>query len=501
MRNSNVWKLISNYGSRLWSMVSVFIFVPFYIKILGIESYAVIGFYTLILGVISFADSGLSSAVVKEFSKEVAPSYKYSIFRNIENVYVLICCIIAFIIFCLSGLISQRWLTSAAIDTQSLSYYISLIGVGASLQLLSSLYYGALFGLGNQVQANFYQILWNIFRAGIVILILLVSKATLEIYFIWQIVCNLIYILILRYCSITVLKEQDVGVHNYLSKIPTNIISYVGGMTIIAFISALNSQADKLITSSLFPLKTFGYYNIVSILSQIPVMFGTPLVMFAFPIFSKLAVSNSSKTNVAFNKIAYLLSILVMPVAISIIVFPAEVLRIWTGKSLSNEVIESLVNVIRFLAIGSFFLSLQLPFFYLLLAHEKTKYTMYQGAVQVLFGIPLIYLFAKKLGIQGVPIPWVLINLGALIYLQIIVFKGYLQTKFRSYFIKDILVPLLINLVIGFMFFLLYKKAGGYAILFIISSGLLSLILSVVADNFLNNRSLNSITYLFDFPK
>ena len=70
MEQSNLAKLISNYGSRLWSMVSVFVFIPLYIKFLGSDNYGLIGFYALLLGVISFADSGMSSAVVKEFSQE-----------------------------------------------------------------------------------------------------------------------------------------------------------------------------------------------------------------------------------------------------------------------------------------------------------------------------------------------------------------------------------------------------------------------------------------------
>jgi hypothetical protein len=68
MKNSNVGKLVSNYGSRLWSLISVFIFTPLYIHYLGIESYAIIGFYNFIIGYNQSADAGMSSAIIKEFS-------------------------------------------------------------------------------------------------------------------------------------------------------------------------------------------------------------------------------------------------------------------------------------------------------------------------------------------------------------------------------------------------------------------------------------------------
>jgi O-antigen/teichoic acid export membrane protein len=41
---------------------------------------------------------------------------------------------------------------------------------------------------------------------------------------------------------------------------------------LIALISSVNSQADKIIASSFFSLKTFGYYNIASMLAQVPIL-------------------------------------------------------------------------------------------------------------------------------------------------------------------------------------------------------------------------------------
>ena len=41
--------ILANYVGRIWGIISVFLFVPFYVKLLGIESYAVISFYMVIL--------------------------------------------------------------------------------------------------------------------------------------------------------------------------------------------------------------------------------------------------------------------------------------------------------------------------------------------------------------------------------------------------------------------------------------------------------------------
>ena len=169
MEHSNLAKLISNYGSRLWSMISVFIFIPLYIRFLGSENYGLIGFYALLLGIISFADSGMSSAIIKEFSQEHTSNYKYSVFRHLEKYYVLVCVVICIIIFFSSSFIVNHWITAKGISQGNLIYYVRLIGFGVTTQLISSLYFGALFALNNQIKSNILQLLWSFSKSALVI--------------------------------------------------------------------------------------------------------------------------------------------------------------------------------------------------------------------------------------------------------------------------------------------------------------------------------------------
>ena len=498
--NNNVLKLFSNYVNRFFSIISVFIFVPFYIKILGIESYAIIGFYSLLLGIIGFADMGMSSAVIKEFSLEKDDSYKFSVFRNIENLYLLICSIILIIIIFNTSFIAKHWLNSDLFSKSELSYFVLLIGVGTVIQLLTSLYFGAYFGLGEQVKANLFSLIWGISRMGLIIFILKYLKPSLEVYFIWQILCNLIYVLLLRYNIISKIKK-DKNVINYMKKIPQHIIKYIGGMTFIAIISAVNTQADKIITSSFFSLKMFGYYNLVSILSQAPVMLGTPLVVFVFPIFSKYAHNGSEKLIEAFTKITFLQSIIIFPVVCTLFIFPEEVLKIWTRKNIENNMFGLLSVITRLLLIGSLFLSLQLPLFYFLLSKGKTKYTIYQGIVQVLIGVPILYFCAKFYGIKAVPIPWIIINIGSFIYLFYIVFVKFSSIQIKDYLINILFIPIIITISISIFLYTLYIRIGGQEIIYMFLIIILSLVFNIITNNIIQKRKLGEFNYLYNFPK
>lgn len=500
MKSSNLSNLISNYGTKLWSLVSVFIFIPVYIHYLGIEAYAVVGFYALLLGIISFADAGMSSAVIREFASDAEPAYKYSVLILIERIYVFICASIATIVFFFAETIGRIWLTSEKIPLSDLTFYIQLIGIGTSLQLLSSLYFGALFGLNNQIGANTIQIIWNIFKSGFVIALLIIFTPDLKTFFFWQILCNLVYILVLRYNTILHLKKTGAQLSLLLKKVPVSILKYICGMTLIAIISAINTQADKIITSSFFTLKIFGYYNIASTVSQIPMMVALPLSMSVFPLFSRFSsASDQLSTNTVFQKAAFLLHILVFPVFVTIFLYSSEIIYFWTGTTIEPYWFDKILTVIKLLTLGSTFLALQVLPYYLLLSKGKTKYTIYQGLIQILIGIPLLYFSVRKLGILGAGIPWVIINAGALVYLYSITFKKYLTLKMFLFFRNSIMMPFAINIFVALFLFLCYKKSSIPFYFFISLSIPLSIFINILINNYKNKIPLLNIKNIYDF--
>lgn len=506
MEHSNLAKLISNYGSRLWSMISVFIFIPLYIRFLGSENYGLIGFYALLLGIISFADSGMSSAIIKEFSQEYTSNYKYSVFRHLEKYYVLVCVVICIIIFFSSSFIVDHWITAKGISRGNLIYYVRLIGFGVTTQLISSLYFGALFALNNQIKSNILQLLWSFSKSALVIFLFIIFSKSIELYFIWQLVCNVTYVLILRLFIIKKLK-RDSGIQmlrTEFNKLPLHITKYIGGMIFIAIISAINIQADKLITSSMFDLSTFGFYNIASSLSQIPVILATPLAAFVFPLFSKYSnsqIKNYNKlTLIIFNKVFYLINLLVILATIVILFYTKEILLLWTKKSIPDYLLNTIAFDAKILILGSLFLALQFPLYYLLLSKGKTKYTIYQGVIQLFIGLPLLFFFSNKYGLRGVPIPWLLINFASLVYLFYIVSKFYLKFNTHSFYKNILIGPIFITVVINSIIYLCYKYSEFNFIPYIILASLLSLTVSVLLFNKVERQGLLSYKHLYNFP-
>lgn len=502
MIKSSILKIGSNYVARVWSLVSVFIFIPIYIKYLGIESYAVIGFYSLLLGLVGFVDSGMSSAVLKEFSLDNGINYKYSILRKVEQRYIAICGILILLFISFSGFISRNWISSEVIPVHQLHYYIILIGVGISFQLLSSLYYGAYFGLNEQLNANLYQVIWSIAKSLLVVVFFIFVNASLEFYFWWQIICNLIYVLVLRFSVIKKLKQELEKLVIIIDKIPRHIYSFIINVSFIAILTSLNGYADKIIASSLFTLSEFGFYNIASTISQLPMYVSSPLILFIFPLIAKFYHNrNFFRLNFVIYKIYFLLIIIIFPILFTIILFNRDIMLIWSGRTLTPETVKSYGTLITLLVLGYFFSAMQLPMYYILLAANKTKFSVTVNVVQFLLGIPLLYIFAKKFGISYIGIIWLVLAISS--FLAIFIYSnkiGVIKINFKKAILELIGLPLCLNILTFGLFNYLYVQFSFNFIWIIFMSFFLSVLFNIIVNNYIHGRNPFNILNLFRFP-
>ncbi|MBP2546895.1 lipopolysaccharide biosynthesis protein [Acinetobacter guillouiae] len=506
--NSNLIKILSNYIGKMWSLISVFIFVPVYIHFLGVENYAIIGLYSLILALISFADAGMSSAITREFSLDENSFHKLNILKKLEKIYWSILIVICCGIILTSGIIAKKWLVSETISNHDLQNYVILIGVGTCIQMASSLYFGALFGLGKQVKANSFQVLWTTSRSLLVVLLFICFKPSLYIFLVWQIVCNFIYIIILRLSVVNFLDiKNKADLKNKLVlqsvEIPTRIMKYLGGMTLVAIISAVNSQADKLIISYFYSLKIFGYYTMVSTLAQIPVFITMPMASFVFPLLTKFSDNKYAPElfEVVFKKFVFFLYLIIIPTSIMLCFYPIEILSLWIRSGIDTQFLLELPILTITLVLGSLFLAMQFPFYYTLLANSQTKYTVYQGIVQILIGVPLLFYFAKLGELRYVGISWLLINLSSLIYLIYICFNKYLKIKV-FYFINYFLIPpLFVSMLVGVIGYYLYLHTQIPFYFVVVPSTIFIFLIILVWNNYCEDRNFLAFKHLYDFPR
>lgn len=486
--NKNIF---ANYVGKIWGFISIFIFIRIYIEILGIQSYAIINFYSVILGMFAFADAGLTATLNRELAKEISIQDKCNLVYTAEKIYLGICVFVIVLIYLLSDYIAENFLITDTFSRNQISYFIKIIGVGIGLQLFSTLYEGGLMGLQKQVLSNKIKIIWSLFRSGIVILPLLYIP-TLEVYFIWQILCNIILLLVFKRYVSNELNTLEKPI--FSKELLMNIWKYALGMMGIAFISAINIQIDKLVTSKYLDLKSFGYYSLATTIAQIPLLVSTPIIVAVFPMLSMLvSINEYDKKKEYFHRYSFIITVITAPIAVCIFLYAMPLIVLWTGNL---EIANQINMAVKILIIGGFFLCLQLMPYYVGLANGHTKTNIIIGIAGLFIVIPLIIFCVKKYGMIGATLPWLLINFISFLVVSIFILKKFLPNEFMKWIFQDVIKPILVTIILAALINLSTKYlVGKYWFLF--DMGFIFLT-SLVVNIFFYNKS-NPVNKIIDF--
>lgn len=475
--------IIANYVGKIWGIISVFVFVPFYINLLGLESYGVINFYTVILTIMYFADGGLSATLNREIARTTDKKYIGNMLFTIEKVYLAICLFIIIIIFSCSGFIAANWLNSDTIAPEDLKLYISLMGISVAFQLFTTLQSSGLMGLEKQVLSNGIQVSSSIIRSAFV-LIPLYFYPTLLTFFIWQVSMNIIFFFITRYNLWKFIKTNMS--YKFDKQVLKTVGKFAGGMMLMAIISSLNTQIDKLVISKILSLKEFGYYSLAGILSQVPVLIITPIAVAILPRMVKYS-TNTEKDKLIklFHVNTFVLSVLATSGAMVLFLFTKDFIFIWTHDNLIAKTIE---NVTKVLLIGGVFLSFQYMPYHLAIANGHTKTNVRLGIVAIICIIPSLIFCVKQFGLIGATYTWLIMNIFAYFYLGYFIISKFLKNEFKRWLINGTLIPLIIAILIGVIsyYITINLPKGYYIILYSIIIVLISMFLNLLVFNKMN---------------
>src|ERR1700677_4691206 len=105
--------IFANMIARVWGVISVYLFVPLYLKFLGIEAYGLVGFYSTLLGVLAFADMGFTATLTREMARlsvrKDSMAEMRELVRTYESIYLFISSALAVIMWALAPLLAVHW--------------------------------------------------------------------------------------------------------------------------------------------------------------------------------------------------------------------------------------------------------------------------------------------------------------------------------------------------------------------------------------------------------
>jgi O-antigen/teichoic acid export membrane protein len=434
--------ILANSIGRIWGLISVYLFVPIYLRVLGPEAYGIVGFYVTLAGVLAFADMGLTATLNREMARLSArpnsEGDKSDILRTYEIVYVGISLLIAIIIFFLAPLISRYWLRSSTLDVGLITSAIRLMGFSIALQLPANLFIGGLFGLQEQVKSNALQIGWSMLRGFGATAVIVFISPTILAFASWQLVANAIYFIASRsilWYSISKQKTKP----RFKFQVFRITWKYSAGMAGLALISTLIMQADKLAVSKMLSLETLGYYTIAAALASVPGMLAGPISKAIFPRFTGLVEVGDKISLVAlYHKTSAFVAVAIIPGTLTLLVFSTDFIYAWTGDMYAAS---SAGPVASFLLAGAIFQSLTITPFYIALAHGNVKINLQIGVASLVLLVPLLIYFIPKYGVLGAGIAWLSMNMCTGIPYVLMLHKRFLSGEFFRWFSRGIIFP------------------------------------------------------------
>ena len=485
--------IIANFAGKAWAGLFSLAFVPFYIKLLGVEVYGLLGIFMSLSALLSLLDMGLSATLSRELSRlstnENSKQESRDLVRTFEVIYWGIGILIGVLVITLAPLIAKYWINSSSINNETVEQAIMIMGLSVAFQWPGAIYSGGLIGLQQQVELNVIRSVTVTVQHGGAVLVLLFISPSILLFFLWQSIVGLLATIIL---AIWLWRSLDIAEHaaEFKKVLVVKNWRFASGMMAISLVTILLTQLDKIILSKMLTLEMFGYYmlafNVANALNNLV----TPISSALFPKFTQLvAMNETSKLISLYHKSCQLLSIIVLPAAITMAIFSKEILTFWLGDTI---VVQNAHLILSLLMIGTALNAVMTLPYALQLANGWTKLAIYKNIIAVVLLIPLMVWMVEKYQGIGAAWVWIILNFGYLIIEIPIMHRRLLKNEMGRWYKRDLILPTLIITCLGMIAKETLPMEASKLVTFvwIVMSLALSFSLAAWSAGYLNNRML-----------
>jgi O-antigen/teichoic acid export membrane protein len=439
--------ILSNYAGQIWMATIAVVFLPSYIRILGLEAFGLVGLMLSFQSISQLFDFGIGGAINRELSRRAHDSAladgARDLVRSSEIVIWLLAMAVGAIIWAGSGLMADHWLHLNNIQHSEAASAIAIMGLSIALLWPSTFYANCLSGLERQPTLNAINIVFATLRYAGVLLVLWVAPSLAA--FLWW------YALVGALQSLTTAVVAWRALPRGHRRARWSIVElhgnrhFAAGLFAIGVLAMGVSQIDRLSIASLRPLAELGYYTLaISIAGGLGRMV-LPMFNAIYPRFSRLvARGEDAKVRELYHLGSQYLAIIVAAIAAVLIVFAHDVLYLWTGNA---DLANTAALPLAILVAGAAFNGLMNIPYALQLANGWTRLAMGMNAASLLVGIPFCLWAVPRFGISGAACVWLFANLASIVVGIPLMHRRLLKNEMASWFLRNTLPPLFSALV------------------------------------------------------
>ncbi|NWD09302.1 lipopolysaccharide biosynthesis protein [Pseudomonas gingeri] len=455
--------MLANFAGQGWIALMGFAFVPFYLKFIGAEGYGLIGFFVVLSSSLAILDAGLSATAIREiagFNDASAEERRgiVSLLTTIEVFFWGIAILVGVGLVCAAPLIAEYWLTVEPDKLQATVKGLRLMGGALAIQFPMVFYTGCLVGLQRQLIVNVVGALSATFRGLGAVAVLYWIAPTVEMFFAWQCIVGGGTLLCLR-LSLRREFSSGGGVKKFSVSSIVKVRKFAVGVGSVNVLAFLLTQIDKIVLSKILPIKEFGYYMLAWTLGTICLRLVGPVFNAYYPRVTQLVgLDDERELKLTYLKASRIMGVLVAPLSMWLIFYSQPLLLLWTHDPvLANSTAVALMLIAAGTMLNAF---MHMPYA-LQLANGWTKLAFWQNFLAVLFVLPSTYFFAKRYGLMGAALPWVILNFCYVAISAPIMYRRFIGSVQRAWYWHGIVFPVVFSLVVICFFYYVFFDIKG----------------------------------------
>lgn len=413
-------------------------FVPFYIKLMGVESYGLVGVFTSLTMLLSMLDLGLSQSMNREMARLSANSEAAqrtgTVVRTLEVIYWSVALVVAALILSVSHFIAYHWLNPQHLSRETLQGALWIIALVIGARWPVSLYMGGLNGLQRQVLLNKLAATFATLQGLGALGVLWFIEPSVRAFFMWQALVALLQVLVLRQALWRSLPRD--AERKFRKDALREIWRFAAGMTGITLLATILTQADELILSRMLTLSEFGYYAFATTLATIVFKIVGPIFSAFLPRLTELVYKEDEQALVkTYHQACQLMAVAILPVALIAALFAPNILTLWVR---SPDIVHHASILLSLLVIGNALNGLVTMPYALQLANGWTKLAFYQNIIAVILLVPAIYWAALGWEAAGAAAMWIVLNAGYVLFSMPIMHRFLFPQEKWSWYVNDL---------------------------------------------------------------
>jgi len=402
---------LANVVGRIWVAALGAILIPIYVKLMGVEAYALVGIHATLQIIFGLLDLGLGAGLNRELARlagtEGSEQEQRDLLATFDLLGMTIGAFAAIAVFALAPLIAYKWVNAQALDRHAIVNAIRMIGVIIGLQLPIGFYHGGINGLERQVLFNGLWITINTIRGAGAVLVLWLVAPTVQAFFAWQLAVTALSAAISA-LLLHRLVDKGCGRGRPRRVLFDRVWRYSAGWIGNAVGVSLLGLTDKVVLSRMLTLKDFGYYTLASYGAQLLLNLAIAVSAAFFPRFNQLiARKNEARLADEYRRGNQTMATLLIPASLMIVFFSREVLLLWT-----HDVALTASTAVPFaiLAAGMMMFGLSHIAYTAALCEGMFRTAIKMTACLALIWVPAMVLAPRWYGVIGAATVWALMN-------------------------------------------------------------------------------------------